>query len=451
MSDTIHSATSASARLDPKGRLVHADAPLVRLNAQAGGSEGAPLAVSAIAAIARLAQRLGIVVARSAVVADGDDDAELWVRASPDAEGVTLEVSGWHARDGVRTSSRAALAAAAPLDAADADVEWACDARMRITTAAWRDAGRPAPIGQALTHWLAFDSDSDGMLPLLAAAANCNGFERQDAVLREDGTRLRLSGRARRDAAGRFAGFVGVGHLIDAPPLPDAGTPSAFTDAFGERLERALRAPLARIVAHADSIGAQTEGPLMPEYVGYAQDIAGAARHLMGLVDDLVDLQAIERPDFAVAPEPIDLADVARRAAGLLAVRAQQAEVTIERPGFDDMLPATGDFRRALQILVNLIGNAVRYSPRGSSVTIGLSRDGPHARVTIADTGKGIAPADHVRVFEKFGRVDPSEPGGTGLGLYIARRLARAMAGDITLDSAAGQGARFTLSLPAGG
>ncbi|MFX5752254.1 hypothetical protein ABTE32_22800, partial [Acinetobacter baumannii] len=80
-----------------------------------------------------------------------------------------------------------------------------------------------------------------------------------------------------------------------------------------------------------------------------------AGRHLLGLVDDLVDLQAIERDDFGTADEEIDLADVARRAAGLLAVRAAQAEVRIDRPAMDESIPVHGEFRRGLQVLVNLI------------------------------------------------------------------------------------------------
>jgi len=76
------------------------------------------------------------------------------------------------------------------------------------------------------------------------------------------------------------------------------------------------------------------------------------------------------------------------------------------------------------------------------------STQGDRATVTVADEGKGVALADQTRIFEKFERVDPSEPGGNGLGLYIARRLARAMRGDLTIDSAAGEGARFVLTLP---
>ncbi|MCY1177426.1 Non-motile and phage-resistance protein [compost metagenome] len=184
------------------------------------------------------------------------------------------------------------------------------------------------------------------------------------------------------------------------------------------------------------------------DYADYAADIASAGRHLMGLVDDLVDLQAIERPDFVVAKEAIDLADVARRAAGLLQVRASEAKVRIDRPSLGETLAATGEFRRALQVLVNLIGNAVRYSPPDGMVWVRAEREGTVAAVIVADQGKGIALEDQARIFEKFERVDPREVGGSGLGLYIARRLARAMGGDVTVDSAPGQGARFVFTLP---
>jgi signal transduction histidine kinase len=81
-------------------------------------------------------------------------------------------------------------------------------------------------------------------------------------------------------------------------------------------------------------------------------------------------------------------------------------------------------------------------------VWIRTDREGDLAALVIADQGKGISAEDQIRIFEKFERVDPSEPGGSGLGLYIARRLARAMAGEIAVDSAPGQGARFTFTLP---
>jgi signal transduction histidine kinase len=202
-------------------------------------------------------------------------------------------------------------------------------------------------------------------------------------------------------------------------------------------------------VAAAELLRAQGEGPLRREYAAYATDIASAGRHLLAMVDDLVDLQAIERPGFSPAIETIDLADIARRAAGLLSVRASDRGVRIDKPSDGDKLPARGDFRRVLQIMMNLVVNAIRYSPEGGMIWIRPEHDGDTASIIVADLGKGIASDDQARIFDKFERVDPTEPGGTGLGLYIARRLARAMGGDLAVDSAPGQGARFKLTLPA--
>ena len=287
-------------------------------------------------------------------------------------------------------------------------------------------------------------------MPLLDALSLGERFDDQRATLRQSGQKLRLAATPRTDPAGRFAGFVGAAYMADLEGGEEPATAPAdgFTDSFSRRLDRALRLPLGRIIANADTINAGTEGPIPPEYADYAADIASAGRHLLGLVDDLVDLQAIERPEFQPAAEAVDLADVSRRAAGLLQVRAASRQVRIDRPSATDSLPATGEFRRALQVLVNLIGNAVRYSPEGGMVWIRLERDGAVAAVIVADQGKGIAEEDQARIFEKFTRVDPTEGTGSGLGLYIARRLARAMGGDITVDSAPGQGARFVFTLP---
>jgi signal transduction histidine kinase len=110
-------------------------------------------------------------------------------------------------------------------------------------------------------------------------------------------------------------------------------------------------------------------------------------------------------------------------------------------------MPSSGEERAVIQILVNLITNAVRHSPEGSEVCVSFAAEEDRASVTVSDQGKGIAPVDQQRIFERFERADEA-PGGTGLGLAIARRLARSMGGDVTVDSAPGEGARFTLTLP---
>jgi len=449
----------AMGQLDSSGRLVEAEGRLRELNARAGGGAGLPLAVPQIATLARLAQRLGIGISRNVIAADGEDDLELWVRAEPKDGGVRLEVSGWRPRPVWR-----AVATEPERDGdffrSAADWLWETDASLRITFLSIEAGARygfetSSMLGQPLTRLFALEEDESGALPILTAVAAQARFDGQKAELRGTGRMVRLDATPRTDPGGRFAGFVGAAHMLDTAPVApkvDAPLPATpfggFPDSFSQRLDRALRGPLGKIIANADSISAQTEGPLKPDYAEYAGDIANAGRHLLGLVDDLVDLQAIERDDFVTAAEPIDLADVARRAAGLLAVRAAQGEVRVDRGEASETLPVTGEFRRALQVLVNLIGNAVRYSPPGSMVWIRLERDGDMGCVIVADQGKGIAEEDQARIFEKFGRVDPSEPGGSGLGLYIARRLARAMGGDITVDSAPGMGARFIFTLP---
>ncbi|MBA18067.1 MAG: PAS domain-containing sensor histidine kinase [Sphingomonas sp.] len=450
---------TAIGRVDADGRLIDAERRLAELNERAGGKPGAALAVPQIATIARLAQRLGIAISRNVIAADGEDDLELWVRAEPEEGGVRLEVSGWRPRAAWRAP------APEPERARDffrsaADWLWETDASLRITYLSIEAGARygfdsSAMLGQPITRLFALEQDDHGELPILGAVAAQRRFDGQKAELRGTGRMVRLDATPRTDPTGRFAGFVGAAHMLESPPVApkvDAPVPVApfggFPDSFSQRLDRALRSPLGKIIANADSISARTEGPLKDDYAEYASDIANAGRHLLGLIDDLVDLQAIEREDFTTEAEPIDLADAARRAAGLLAVRASQADVRIDKPATDEQVPVTGEFRRALQVLVNLIGNAVRYSPPGGMVWIRMEREGDMGCVIVADQGKGIAEEDQAKIFEKFGRVDPSEPGGSGLGLYIARRLARAMGGDLTVDSAPGMGARFVFTLP---
>jgi signal transduction histidine kinase len=441
--------TVANGLVDADGRLVSADDRLLRLHLDAGGAPGGRLAIPQLATLARLARSLGILVSRTVPAADGLKTVELIVRAKPDGGNVHLAVGGWEeapapaeiADENARSHDFARL---------EADGAWETDAGLRVIRfspgldADLGDAGRSA-IGQPLALVFALEAGPDGEWPLLPALARQTPFSGQAAML--GARRVTLSGEPRFGADGNFAGLHG--RLVFSTGAVQA-TPAAVSrdPDFPSRLDAALRAPIGRIVDQADTIAAQGDGPLRREYVGYAGDIAAAGRHLLGLVDDLVDLQAIEGGAASIDFEIVDLADAARRAAGLLGVRASDKEVRIDAPDTDETLDARGDFRRVLQILVNLVGNAVRYSPPGSMVWIRIEDEGDLAAVIVADQGKGIAIEDQDRIFEKFERVDPSEPGGSGLGLFISRRLARLMGGDITVDSAPGMGARFVLTLP---
>lgn len=442
--------------VDPEGRLLEADQPLADLNERAGGKAGI-LAVPQIAALARLARRLGTVVSRAAIAADGERDIDLWVRAEPVGDNVALSIGGWAERPAHRPQA-AAPECEADFVRAAVDWVWETDEALQITmisagaTAALERA--PAElVGQPLTSLFRFREQDDGALPILTALAERQRFDDQLAELR-CGSReaFRLSGVPLIDGTGRFAGFRGSASSISAALRGLAANdeaPKQDVSVFGGRLDTALRNPLKHIVTHAETIAAQADGPIRTDYHGYAVDIASAGRHLLTLVDDLMDLQAIERPDFSPAAELVDLAQIVRQAAALLSLKSPERHVRIDVPPAELTLPATGEYKRALQIAMNLLTNALRYSPEDGVVRVAGERAGDLVSITISDDGKGIAEADQDRIFEKFERVDPLEPGGTGLGLYIARRLARAMGGDLACESAPNQGARFTFTLPA--
>ena len=442
------------ARVDGDGHLAEADPDVAGLQLRAGGRIGGPVAVPQIAAFARLVRRLGAPVARAVIAADGDDDVDLWLRGRPDGDGVVLLVSGMVRRPPATPFADARADAAFDGIRADADWTWEVDAALRLRAipaeglhALGQAPGYPV-VGEALTRLVVLEEAEGDGPPLLEALASGRGFDAQIVRARASGRRFRLAGDAVLDPAGCVRGFRGGAFAVDHR-LDDPATTAAVADgAVTRRFDAALRRPLGRIVSAAEAIRAAQDGPVRADYAGYADDIASAGRHLLALVDDLVDLDAVERGDFDAIIEPVDMADLARRAAGLLAVRADEKRIRIARPDADDALPAVGDFRRSLQVLVNLIGNAVRYAPEDSGVSVSVEARVDRVVAIVADRGRGIAPVDHERAFDKFERLGAREP-GTGLGLYISRRLARAMGGDVTIESGAGEGARFAFALPA--
>jgi signal transduction histidine kinase len=226
---------------------------------------------------------------------------------------------------------------------------------------------------------------------------------------------------------------------------------------IGSALTPVLRKPIARIIANAESIRARLAGPLREEYSEYAGYIAAAGQHLAGMLDDLADLEVVEAPGFTTARERVDLADVASRAAGILGVRAQKRDIKVNIEPAGDRTHATGEFRRVLQILINLIGNAIAYSPEASTVTVRIAEHGEEqVAVSVIDEGPGVEQAQAHRIFDKFERLgrdsEGGSDGGSGLGLYISSKLALAMSGELELlPRGAGDeatGAEFRLTLP---
>jgi signal transduction histidine kinase len=429
-------------RVDREGRLTAAEPALLRLQEEAGSALGALLALPQIAAVARSAMKLGVPLSRSVIAASSDRDLDLWVRAEPDSDGVSLTLDGWKARP--PAPPRLTLVANEPLDEeteADRPLSLTTDAELKITRiddelAELIGIDSAEAVGNPLTrHFLLADS-GDGVMPLLSALAGREDFSGQSARIRgqSDDSAVTLRGTALRSSGDRFAGYE---IELSRPNEASAAVPGVLDPA----LDEALRSPLDRIIAAAERIVDRSEGPLRSDYAAYAGDIAAAGRHLLSVIRTMTEQES------AKDSGQVDLAKAAADAVQLVEESAEKQSITIEVVGADQPLPALGEDRGAVQILVNLLANAVRHSPVSGTVAVILERRGSEAAVTVADEGPGIAEADHERIFERYERVDDS-PGGIGLGLAISRRLARSMGGDILLQSAPGQGARFTLLLP---
>ena len=429
-------------RLDQAGRLISADPELEQLQREAGSNLGQPLALPQVAAVAELARKLRTSVSRPALAASTDHDIELWVRATPEGDEIALSLEGWTVRAPAGPRLAAILGGGAEAETGGVRNEWAADEELRIISlspdlAELLGVDADEVAGQPLTRVVRLEEDESGEMPLISALAARRGFTGQHARSRADeGRTVILSGEVVTGAEGGFAGFRGS---VQSEATPAPAAPSR-TAAFDHALDEVLRSPLDRIIESAERIVQRADGPLRSDYASYGNDIAAAARHLLSVLTAMS-----EEP--AALHRSIDLSAVAAEAVVMLDSSADERSVHIELENAE-ALPACGEERAVIQILVNLIGNAIRHSPQGGTIRLVFSRTPGTASVTVVDDGPGIASADQQRIFERFERAHPKE-GGTGLGLAISRRLARSMGGDVTLESMPGEGARFTLTLPA--
>lgn len=444
---------------DADDRLISAEEPLAGLQLRCGGELPGTIAVPALLETVRKARRYQLKLARTLNAQDGENAITAWTEVQPrrDGEpGCEIVLRNWHAaplpaENAAETSGlqqeidRQLAELTARLDASQRLLTVAADAPDLAAVAAAMQAG----IGRPWTEFVTIEGSSHHQ-PLHwrlldGAALSIAGSERnwratllpqENGGAEPTGFELLLTARQplRRSAATAQPARV-------EPHAPQFGT-------IGREIAPVLRQPIARIIANAETIRTRLAGPLAKEYADYAADIAAAGQHLLGLVDDLADLEVVEADDFTTTEDHIDLAEVARQAAGILGVRASEKRIAVETPPIEETLAAVAEFRRVLQILLNLIGNAIRYSPEASRIRILLANEGDRACITVADEGPGLSTQDQSRVFEKFERLGRSGDGGSGLGLYISRRLARAMGGELTVAGAPGEGARFTLALP---
>jgi len=218
--------------------------------------------------------------------------------------------------------------------------------------------------------------------------------------------------------------------------------------AFLAALSHELRTPLNAILGFTDVLLAEVDGPLSSEACENLTVVHTSGRHLAALIDDILDLSALESGELRLARNYVDTLEVVQAVVRELQVTATQKGLDLKLQG--EPSPAWADQRRLRQILNNVIGNAVKFTHQGS-VKVQVSRIDPDAAsVTVTDTGPGIAPTDQAAIFEEYQQSGEqrSRRAGTGLGLAIARRLIDMHGGSIKLESELGKGSTFTVLLP---
>jgi signal transduction histidine kinase len=225
---------------------------------------------------------------------------------------------------------------------------------------------------------------------------------------------------------------------------------------FLANVSHELRTPLNAIVGYNSLARDGVYGEL-PEPLRAVQNrIAAAADHLLGLVNDVLDLSKIEVGRMAVEPQRVNLGALVDAVATVIEPMASAKRLHVDVVVSRDVPELQTDPGHVRQILLNLVSNAVKFTERGTVTIVARRQDpdlGDGVVVIVEDTGIGIAPQDHERIFQEFEQVRPSGRGdslerGTGLGLAIARKLARLLGGDVQVRSAPGAGSRFILSLP---
>ena len=223
-------------------------------------------------------------------------------------------------------------------------------------------------------------------------------------------------------------------------------------DRFLAAMSHELRTPLNAIIGFTGTLLMELPGPLNEEQQRQLHIVDSSARHLLSLINDILDLAKIESGKVSLHLERVSVCAVVNEVAESLRAMAQEKHLafTVDLP--DEDIAVTTDHRALQQILLNLANNAIKYTERGT-VCVGVERapEQGHVRVRVRDTGVGIREEDQARLFQAFEQLDTSSTRrfqGVGLGLHLSRRLAGLIGATLECDSAYGEGSTFTLSLP---
>ena len=243
--------------------------------------------------------------------------------------------------------------------------------------------------------------------------------------------------------------FQYEGELLEARRAADRA--NAAKAKFLSMMSHDLRSPLTAILGNASLLAHGVHGPLNDAQEDAVQRVREACATQMRMIDDILAFAKLESGLVDLVLEPVRIADAIRRTERLLRERIAEAKLSFDVQCADGLV-AIADADRLQQVLLNLVTNAVKFTPSGGTLSIGAQKDGERVLIRVRDTGIGIPEEQLGRIFDAFVQLDPQHTDaahrGVGLGLAIARELAQAMHGDLTAESVVGEGSVFTIALP---
>jgi signal transduction histidine kinase len=234
----------------------------------------------------------------------------------------------------------------------------------------------------------------------------------------------------------------------------EAESASRAKSEFLANMSHELRTPLNSIIGFSELMENEIKGPIgVPEYQGYISDMLFSARHLLAVINDILDVSRIEAGKLELVEDDFSIEEIVNRTFILVKQRANEANVSLETDIEDGLPTVRADERLTKQCLVNLITNAIKFTPEGGRVIVRVGCDpGGSLAIAVVDTGIGIAKENIDLVLTPFGQVASSlgrNQEGTGLGLPLTKSLIEAHGGCLTIESTPGSGTTVTLIFPA--
>jgi PAS domain S-box-containing protein len=270
---------------------------------------------------------------------------------------------------------------------------------------------------------------------------------------------VRDRGLGLRDANGRVYRMAGsLGDITEQKQVEielreakeQAESASRAKSRFLANMSHELRTPMNAILGYTELIKDSIYGPIPDKVRQVIERVDYNARHLLGLINDVLDLAKIEAGQFRISPSDYRTAELIEAVAATAEPLAAAKGLCFEGAAAPDLPQVFGDPQRTTQAVLNLVGNAIKFTDEGG-VRLSVVQVGDHLEISVSDTGIGISPESQSAIFEEFRQADDSdtrEKGGSGLGLAIARRMIELHGGQLAVDSRLGEGATFTIKIP---